>query len=138
MADIVAPPFAAAIARGRELAASGTLASEATYDPASQTLRIQLQNGCRAEIPVALIESLATATDPQRAHIVIEGIGYGLHWPDLDLDLAVPALLADVFGTSVWMNCQRARSGGAATSAAKAQASRNNGAKGGRPRKIGA
>ena len=46
-------------------------------------------------------------------------------------DLAVPDLMAGLFGTRAWM----ARRAGRTTSPAKAEAARRNGAKGGRPRK---
>ena len=50
------------------------------------------------------------------------------------MDLSIPGLLAGVFGTRAHM----ARQAGRATSPAKASAARRNGAKGGRPRKLGA
>jgi hypothetical protein len=63
-------------------------------------------------------------------------MGFNLHWPALDVDLFVPALLAGVFGTRAWMARELARVGGQARSAAKTKAARANGAKGGRPRKT--
>lgn len=66
------------------------------------------------------------------AAVEIVGQGYALHWEALDVDLSLPGLMAGVFGTKTWM----ARRAGRATSAAKAAASRANGAKGGRPRKA--
>ncbi len=70
------------------------------------------------------------------AQIEILGLGLGLHWERLDVDLSVPGLLAGLFGTKAYMDRQRAARAGAATSAAKAAAARRNGAKGGRPRKA--
>ncbi|MDX2223212.1 MAG: DUF2442 domain-containing protein, partial [Rhodospirillaceae bacterium] len=64
------------------------------------------------------------------------GAGYGLHWPDLDVDLSVPGLLAGLFGTRAYIDRLRARRAGSATSKAKSAAARRNGAKGGRPRKV--
>jgi hypothetical protein len=49
-------------------------------------------------------------------------------------DLYIPALLEGIFGSRQWMTAL-ARKGGAAKSPAKSQASRQNGKKGGRPRK---
>jgi hypothetical protein len=69
------------------------------------------------------------------AQIEILGLGLGLHWEQLDVDLSVPGLLAGLFGTKAYMDRQRAARAGAATSVAKAAAARRNGRKGGRPRK---
>ena len=66
----------------------------------------------------------------------VDGLGFNLHWPALDVDLYVPALVAGIFGTQAWMTRQLARAAGQATSPAKAAAARSNGAKGGRPRKA--
>jgi hypothetical protein len=68
------------------------------------------------------------------AEVAVQGQGYGLHWESLDLDLSVPGLMADLFGTRAYM----ARKAGKATSEAKAAASRRNGAAGGRPKKVAA
>jgi hypothetical protein len=67
----------------------------------------------------------------------VEGRGYGLYWPSLDLDLAVPELIAGCFGSHTWMSAL-ARQGGKATTTAKRKAARENGRKGGRPRKQAA
>jgi len=62
-------------------------------------------------------------------------MGLNLHWPKLDADLYVPALVAGVFGTRDWMRKAIARQAGSSTSAAKAAAAPENGRKGGKPRK---
>jgi hypothetical protein len=126
----------AATAKGHTVARSGTLARSAAYDRNTQKLQLHLTNDCTVSIPVQCIEGLSGASDAARADVTINGIGSGLHWPELDLDLSVAGLLAGVFGTDKWMNRQRASHAGAAHSAAKSAAARTNGAKGGRPRKA--
>lgn len=136
MGDTVYHLIEAAAARGQHMLANTTLARTANFDATRQMLCLSLSNDCNADIPVALIEGLAEASDADRALIEISPTGYGLHWPTLDLDLSVPGLLAVVFGTQNWMNRQRAAVAGAATSPAKSAAAQRNGVKGGRPRKI--
>src|SRR5580658_2994541 len=58
--------------------------------------------------------------------------GLGLHWPQLDADLYVPALIEGAFGSRRWMQ-HIGELGDSARSAAKAKASRENGTRGGRP-----
>jgi hypothetical protein len=58
----------------------------------------------------------------------------GLHWPKLDTDLYVPALLQGVFGSKQWMAQQLGAQGGRSRTAAKVAAARANGRKGGRPK----
>ncbi len=125
-----------ATAEGERILKSGILARSATYDATSQRLRIDLMNGTTVLIPAAHLQDLSDASDAVRATVRVEGSGYGLHWPALDLDLSVPGLLAGVFGTRAWMDRLRAAHAGKATSPAKAAAARANGAKGGRPRKT--
>lgn len=79
---------------------------------------------------------MKAATPDQLAGVEIAGAGSGLHWEALDVDLSVPALMAGSFGTKAWMR-ELARRAGSVTSPAKAAAARANGAKGGRPRKLG-
>jgi hypothetical protein len=51
-----------------------------------------------------------------------------LHWPALDVDLYIPALIAGVFGTRAWMAREFGRVAGRAKSPTKAAAARKNGA----------
>jgi hypothetical protein len=78
---------------------------------------------------------LEDATPRQLAEVEVTPSGYGLHWESLDVDLGVPELVAGLFGSKAWMS-ELGRQGGKSKSAAKAQASRDNGKSGGRPRKT--
>ena len=86
--------------------------------------------------PPRLAEGLADASADELADIEISPAGLGLHWPKLDIDLYVPALLEGVFGSKRWMAAQLGAAGGRAQSPAKTEAARENGRKGGRPRKL--
>ena len=107
-------------------------ATVARYDGQLGQMVIELTNGCTFMFPPHLAQGLETATEDQLAQVEILGAGYGLHWEALDADLSIPGLLAGLFGTRAHM----ARHAGQATSPAKAEAARANGAKGGRPRKT--
>jgi hypothetical protein len=135
MADPIETLLKQATDTGNALLADGTLARTVSYNRSTGHLSITLANGAAVTIPAHLIEALSDAPEVAREAVEVAGIGYGLHWRDIDLDLSVPALLAGVFGTRRWVDTQRAGRAGRATSAAKSSASRQNGAKGGRPRK---
>jgi hypothetical protein len=69
------------------------------------------------------------------AKVGVSPSGLGLHWEALDEDLSVPALIQNLYPPTRMLS-EFARQAGRSTSAAKAKASRTNGAKGGRPRKT--
>lgn len=101
--------------------------------PELDLLILKLSDGRRHLIPREDLQGLQGATREQIENVEILGNGTGLHWPALDLDHYVPSLLQRVYGAKKWM-AEIGRSGGSAKSAAKKQASRANGLKGGRPK----
>ncbi len=127
--------FRNAYARGQEMLAREPRASAARYDKAMEQVTVDLVNGCTYKFPPHLVQGLSGATSKELARIEVRGRGFNLHWPKLDVDLYVPALVSGVFGTKDWMVKALARHAGRSTSPAKAAAARANGAKGGRPRK---
>lgn len=126
--------FEAAEARGRAVLETEMRAQAARYDRESGRVVIDLVNGCIYAFPVHLVQDLQGAGADDLAHIEVDGLGFDLHWPALDIDLYVPALVAGIFGTREWMTKELARRAGQAKSPAKAAAARANGSKGGRPR----
>jgi Protein of unknown function (DUF2442) len=113
-------------------------ARTARYDRRTGRVHVELTNGWTFAFPARKAQGLDRATDTQLAQVEILGLGLGLHWERLDVDLSVPGLLAGLFGTKAYMDRQRAARASAARSPAKAAAARRNGAKGGRPRKPAA
>ena len=113
----------------------GPRAKRARYDRKTGRVLVELTNGCSFAFPARRAGGLEDATDDNLAEVAILGLGLGLHWKRLDVDLSVPGLLAGLFGTKAWMDRERAARAGSATSPAKAAAARRNGAKGGRPKK---
>lgn len=108
----------------------------AHYDRSSALVVATLDTGVAVSFPPAMVEGLAGMASDDLAEIEISPAGLGLHWPKLDADVYMPALLLGVFGSKSWMARQLGTAGGHARSAAKAAASRENGRKGGRPRKT--
>ncbi len=136
MADVDETRFAAAEERGQTMLASEPRAVAARYDDKTGRVVLDLTNGCLYAFPTVLVEDLQSASPDALAAVEVDGLGFNLHWPDLDVDLYVPALIAGIFGTKAWMGRELARRAGKVTSEAKAAAARANGAKGGRPRKA--
>jgi hypothetical protein len=110
-------------------------AISARYDKGGARIVIALSNGLELAVPVELVQGLSGARSADLNQIEISPTGHGLHWPRLDADLYLPALLQGVFGTRRWMAQVLGKTGGQARSSAKAAASRANGKRGGRPRK---
>ncbi len=108
----------------------------ASYDRRTARIVIDLNTGVQIAFPTHLAEGLADASPDDLAEIEISPAGLGLHWPKLDADVYVPALLQGMFGSKRWMAAQLGEAGGKARSRAKAAAARENGRKGGRPRKA--
>ena len=131
MAELTDADIDAALARGRSARTSEPRAAKARYDRKTGRVVVELTNGCTFAFPPRVAQGLEAATDEDLAAVEILGAGYGLHWEALDVDLSIPGLLAGLFGTKAYM----ARRAGQAKSPAKAAAARENGRKGGRPRK---
>ncbi|MDF2096746.1 DUF2442 domain-containing protein [Aquibaculum arenosum] len=136
MANLTDAQFEAAEARGRTILETEPRARSARYDRKSGRVVIDLVNGCTYAFPTQLVQDLQGASNDDLANVEVEGLGFDLHWPALDVDLYAPALIAGIFGTRDWMTKELARRAGQAKSPAKAAAARANGSKGGRPRKA--
>jgi Protein of unknown function (DUF2442) len=136
MAAVTDAQFEAAEKRGRAILAREPRASAAHYDRAAGRVVIDLTNGCAYAFPAQLVQDLQGAGDDDLANVEVDGLGFNLHWPTLDVDLYVPALVSGIFGTRAWMAHELARIAGRTKSLAKTAAARSNGAKGGRPRKA--
>lgn len=132
MVDITDAQIDAALERGKLALETEPRAATARYDRQLDRVIVDLTNGCTFAFPPRVAQGLETASADQLAEVEILGVGYGLHWEGLDVDLSLPGLMAGILGTKAYM----ARRAGKTTSAAKAAAARANGAKGGRPRKT--
>jgi hypothetical protein len=121
---------------GKKMLATEPRAVTARYDRKLGRVVIELTNGCSYAFPTALVWDLQKANADELSEVQVDGCGFNLNFPGLDVDLFVPALVSGIFGTRAWMARELARIAGRKTSLAKASAARANGAKGGRPRKV--
>jgi Protein of unknown function (DUF2442) len=120
---------------GSSAAETEPRAVKAWYAADTERIFIELNTEIVMGFPYQRLQGLANATPKQLAEVEVTPAGYGLHWDSLDVDLGVPQLVAGLFGTKAWMT-ELGRHGGKSKSDAKAQASRDNGKRGGRPRKT--
>jgi hypothetical protein len=123
-------------ARAERVRADGPVAVAARYDRRSGRIVLALSSGIDVMFGPDNAQGLQGAKPAQLAAIEISPSGLGLHFPKLDADLYLPALLDGWFGSRRWMAAHMGERGGRARSAAKRAASRENGKAGGRPRKV--
>lgn len=135
MTELTREQFEAAKARG-EARMQGPRAVSAHYDAGRNRVIVRLTTGLELGFAPGDVEGLQNASAEDLKVIEVEAFGLGIHFPKLDADLYVPALLEGVLGSKRWMAAQLGAAGGQTRSAAKAAASRENGKRGGRPRKI--
>ncbi len=127
--------FEAANRRGRELRTVLPHAVSARYDRRIGRIVIHLSTGLDVAFSPRDAQGLENATAAQLNAIEISPSGFGIHFPTLDADLYLPALLEGFLGSRKWMASRLGVEGGKSKSAAKATAAKRNGRLGGRPRK---
>jgi hypothetical protein len=110
----------------------------AHYDPDDGRIVVSLRNDLDVTFSPRSVEGLENAKPSQLKTIEITPSGYGLHFPKLDADVYLPALLQGILGSTRWMAARLGTQGGRSRSTSKAAASRNNGKLGGRPKKNSA
>lgn len=132
----MAPPdeFDRANARAAERLTTTPTVVAVRYDPGTDRVIMRLSNSLEVSFPAHDVQGLEHATPADLSCIEIDPPGFGLHFPTLDADLYVPALLQGVFGSERWMAARLGARGGKARTPAKVVASRKNGKLGGRPR----
>lgn len=132
----MADEFEAAGQRARRQLRRTPPAVSARYNRALGRVIIELGSGIDLMLDPTKAEGLESATPAELSRIEITPSGLALHFPKLDADLHVPALLEGILGSKKWIAARLGAAGGKRTSVAKKRASRANGKLGGRPRKI--
>jgi len=126
----------AANERGRRLHRGTPPARAARFDRKTRRIVVSLNSGVDISFSPKNAEGLESAKASQLEPIEISPSGLGIHFPKLDADLYLPALLEGILGSRKWMAARLGTTGGKSTSAAKRRAARSNGRLGGRPKKA--
>jgi hypothetical protein len=121
--------------KAKELQDTLPRAVKARYDRRIGRVVITLNTNLEVAFAPRDAEGLEDATPAQLAPIEISPSGFGIHFPKLDADIYLPALLEGFLGSRKWIASRLGAVGGKSRSAAKAAAAKRNGRAGGRPRK---
>jgi len=124
--------------RGQQLQAEYPAAVSARYDRRIGRVVIRLSSNLEIAFSSHAAQGLESAHPDQLEPIEISPSGFGIHFPKLDADLYLPALLEGFLGSRKWMASRMGQTGGKSRSAAKVNAAKSNGRLGGRPKKKAA
>src|SRR5689334_7213731 len=102
----------------------GPHAVSAHFDAAHHRIVLHLDTGIDLSFDPRHAFGLEHATAEELSHLTLEGVGGTLHLPKLDTFMSIPRILEGFLGPMDWARREAA-----------AQASRENGKLGGRPRK---
>lgn len=127
--------FDAANRRAAATKAAFPAVISAKYDRRIARIVIALSSGLELAFSPKSAQGLENAHPTELMDIEITPSGLGLHFPQLDADLYIPALLEGFLGSKRWMAALIGSMGGKASTAATVAAARQNGKLGGRPRK---
>lgn len=134
--DITDTTFEAANRRGAAKKAAFPAAVAVRYDRRISRIVISLASGLQIAFAPRDVQGLENAHPADLVDAEISPSGLGVHFPKLDADLYIPALLEGFLGSKRWMASQMGKVGGKASTDAKTAAARENGKLGGRPKKV--
>jgi hypothetical protein len=126
--------FDAARARGKARAEDPSAVVAAHYDRDSDGFRLEFRRGGSMTIPRRFIPGLDGRPVSTLESVSVSPAGDALLWTSIDTDVYVPGLVEQAFGHRLFA-AAAGRRGGRRRSKAKAVAARQNGAKGGRPKR---
>ena len=110
-------------------------AVRARYDRRLRRIIIRFSAGLEVSFSPRDAQGLEKATAAQLERIEISPSGHGIHFPKIDADIYLPALLMGFLGSRNWIAGRLGALGGKSRSAAKVAAAKRNGRRGGRPKK---
>lgn len=110
-------------------------ARSARYEHATGRIVVELKSGAAFAVPASMFAELDGATAEALEQVEPISGGEGIGWEALDVHVSVAGILAELLGPEL-VRAFAAR-GGRSTSERKAAAARENGRRGGRPRRSG-
>jgi hypothetical protein len=134
--DITDTSFEAANHRGAAKKSAFPAALAVRYDRRISRIVISLGSGLEIAFAPRDVQGLEKAHPADLADAEISPSGLGVHFPKIDADIYIPALMEGFLGSKRWMASQMGKVGGLASTDAKVAAARENGKLGGRPRKV--
>lgn len=108
-------------------------ARDAWYDRERERVVVELKSGAAFAFPPTLFPELEGRSPEELAAVVPSPSGDGLCWDDIDVHIATAGVLVEILGPSMFRAF--ASVGGKSRTERKAAAARENGRKGGRPRR---
>lgn len=102
MVELTSEQFEAAKARGAARL-RGPRAESAHYDIERDRVIVRLISGVEIGFAPRDVEGLEHASASELSAIKVEAFGLGIHFPAIDADVYVPALLKGVLGSKRWM-----------------------------------
>lgn len=106
------------------------------YDRRICRVVVSLASGLDLTFSPRDAQGLENSNPADFVDIQISASGLGIHFPKLDADIYIPALIEGFLGSKSWLATENGRRGGKSASSAKSAAARQNGRLGGRPRKV--
>jgi hypothetical protein len=134
--EISPEDFEAANRRAQEVEKAFPVAVAVRYDRRISRIVITLSSGLDLAFSPHDAQGLEHARPADLQDAQVSPSGMGVHFPRLDADLYIPALLEGFLGSRKWMAAEMGKRGGKSVSDAKSSAARENGKLGGRPRKA--
>jgi len=126
--------YARARETGEREAHDPSAVTAARYIGRLDAIELEFVGGGMMTIPRHSIPEFADAPPSALSSLTVSPAGDALASRALDVDIYIPGLVEHVFGTRIFAALS-GRRGGRRTSKVKTAAARQNGAKGGRPRK---
>ena len=131
--------FEIARQEGARLASTEPCAKAIVFHPEGRRFTLTLVAGTTLGFAADDIAQLMGASDTALGNVEVIPSGTGLIWRALDVDLSVSNLVMSLLGGTEWRSAIRQaanRMAAQTNSEARTRASRQNGKKGGRPRKT--